>query len=75
MISLKTSYSLYDRAFIVLMAWLIGHRHASEQPVVTETASSIKLLKQKAILNVRNQVFAMNSKSAQQAKSVQHSVP
>lgn len=75
MISLKTSYSLYDRAFIVLMVWLIGHRHASEQPVVTETASYIKLLKQKAILNVRNQVFAMNAKSAQRARSVQHAVP
>lgn len=74
MISLKTSYSLYDRAFIVLMVWLIGHRHASEQPVVTETAY-IKLQKQKAILNVRNQVFAMNAKSAQHAKSVQHAVP
>lgn len=39
MISLKTSYSLYDRAFIVLMVWLIGHRHSTEQPMVTEIAS------------------------------------
>lgn len=54
MIALKTSYYLYDRAFIVLMVWLIGHSHATEQPVVTETVSYIKLLKEKAVLNVRN---------------------
>lgn len=52
MIALKTSYYLYDRAFIVLMVWLIGHSHATEQPVVT--VSYIKLLKEKAVLNVRN---------------------
>lgn len=36
------------------MVWLIGHSHAAEQPVVTETASYIKILNKKARLNVTN---------------------
>lgn len=31
MIALKTSYYLCDRAFIVLMVWLTGCSHATEQ--------------------------------------------